>query len=119
VSDVHDGFDAARRALTKQLKQIDDQLQPYDELVQARQRAANALAALEGGKTIKKRVQWEDIAEYVQTHPGSKPAEIAAGLEVPVRNVYPHLDRNQDTVFDKRKDGIYLKDGWQTHRRDT
>jgi hypothetical protein len=118
VSDVHDGFDAARRALTEQLEQIDEQLRPYEELVEARKRASRALAVLDTSATIKKRVRWEDIAEYVQQHPGSKAGEIAAGLEVPVTNIYAHLERNADTVFDKRKDGIHLKDGWQAHRRD-
>jgi hypothetical protein len=116
--DVDDGFDPARQALTEQLNRIDEQLQPYDELVEARKMAAKALAALDAGKTLKKRVSWEDIAAYVAAHPGSKPAEIAAGLEVPVANVYAHLARNEDHIFDKRKDGIHLKDGWETHRRD-
>ncbi|MGO9341064.1 MAG: hypothetical protein ACLP6E_00895 [Acidimicrobiales bacterium] len=116
--DVQEGLDAARQALTEQLERIDEQLQPYDELVQARERATVALAALEAGKTLKKRVSWEEIALYVQANPGSKVPEIAAGLEIPVKNVYPHLDRNRDTVFDKHEDGrVDVKDGWEAHRR--
>jgi hypothetical protein len=115
--DVDDGFDPARQALTEQINRIDEQLQPYEELVEARNRAAKALAALDAGKTLKKRVSWEDIALYVDEHPGSKPAEIAAGLEVPVANIYAHLARNEDHVFDKRADGIHLKEGWEEHRR--
>ncbi|HEY7935099.1 MAG TPA: hypothetical protein VID48_14875 [Solirubrobacteraceae bacterium] len=117
--DVEAGFDPARQALTEQIERLTEQLEPYQELVQARDRAEKALAALEGGKALKKRVQWEQLAEYVAEHPGSKPAEIAAALEVPLANVHAHLARNQDTVFDKRQDGIYLKKDWETHRRDT
>ena len=116
--DVQEGLDAARQALLEQLDRIDEQLEPYDELVQAREQAAQALAALEGGKSIKKRVSWEKIALYVEANPGSKAPEIAAGLEIPVKNVYPHLDRNRDVVFDKHEDGrVYVKDGWEAHLR--
>ena len=115
--DVQQGLDAARQALTEQLDRIDEQLEPYDELVQAREQAAQALAALEGGKSLKKRVSWEEIAVYVAENPGSKVAEIAAFFEVPPHNIYAHVERNQDKIFDKRKDGIYPKDGWEAHRR--
>lgn len=120
MSDSHDvqgGFDALRRDLTEQLNRIDERLRPYDELLEAREKAAKALAALDAGKPLKKRVSWEEIALYVLEHPGSKAAEIAADLEVPVGNVYAHLERNQDHIFDKRKDGVYIKDGWETYRR--
>jgi hypothetical protein len=43
---------------------------------------------------------------------------IAAALEVPVSNIYAHLARNEQHVFDKRKDGVYVKKGWEEHRRD-
>jgi len=116
--DVQQGLDAARQALTEQLQRIDEQLQPYDELVQAREQATAALAALEGGKTLKKRVSKDAIAVYVAKNPGSKVPEIAAGLEIPAKNVYPHLDRNRDTMFDKHDDGrIYVRDGWEAHLR--
>jgi DNA-directed RNA polymerase specialized sigma24 family protein len=116
--DVQEGLDAARQALTEQLERIDEQLQPYEGLVQAREQATAALAALEGGKTLKKRVSKETIAVYVEANPGSKVPEIAAGLEIPAKNVYPHLDRNRDTMFDKLEDGrVYVRDGWEAHRR--
>ena len=116
--DVQEGLDAARQALTEQLERIDEQLEPYDELVQARERAAQALATLEGGKSIKKRVSRDALAVYVAENPGSKPPEIAAGLEIPVKNVYPHLDRNRDTMFDKHEDSrVFVRDGWEAHLR--
>lgn len=116
--DVQEGLDAARQALTEQLERIDEQLQPYDELVQARKQAVQALAALDSGKSLKKRVSKEAIAVYVEANPGSKVPEIAAGLEIPVKNVYPHLDRNRDTMFDKHDDGrVFVRDGWEAHCR--
>jgi hypothetical protein len=116
--DVEQGFDAARQALAEQLNEIDERLRPYDQLVEARERTVKALAALDGGKASSKRVQWEAIAEYVVEHPGSKPGEIAAALEVPVSNIYAHLARQERYVFDKRKDGIHVKKGWEAQRRE-
>ena len=116
--DIEQGFEASRAALTERLREIDEKLRPYEELVEARNRAATALAALDGGSTSSKRVQWETIAEYLVDHPGSKPGELAAVLEVPVANIYAHLRRKEEDVFDKRPDGIYLREGWEGHRRD-
>jgi predicted DNA-binding protein YlxM (UPF0122 family) len=116
--DIEQGFEASRAALTQQLREIDEQLESYEELVEARNRAATALAALDGGSTSSKRVQWETIADYLVDHLGAKPGEIAAALEVPVANIYAHLRRQEEDVFDKRPDGIYLREGWEQYRRD-
>jgi hypothetical protein len=115
--DVQEGLDAARQALAEQLERIEEQLEPYDELVEARERTTEALAALEGGKSLKKRVSWEEIAVYVTENPGSKVAEIAAFFEVPPHNIHAHVDRNKDKIFDKREGRVYPKDGWEDHRR--
>jgi hypothetical protein len=119
MPDTQDGFAAARKALTKQLEQIDEQLKPYQELVEARKRASQALLALDGGKGLKKRIQWEQVAVYVSAHPGSRPADIGAALEVPAVNVQRHLTRNEGQVFENRKDGWHTLDGWEEHRRDS
>lgn len=116
--DIEQGFEASRQALTEQLAELDEKLRPYDELVEARNRAATALAALEGGTASGKRVQWETIADYLIDHPGSKPGVLAAALEVPPANIYAHLTRNAEHVFEKRPDGIYLREGWEQYRRD-
>jgi chromatin segregation and condensation protein Rec8/ScpA/Scc1 (kleisin family) len=112
------GLDDVRQSLIEKLQEVDEQLEPYQELVEKHERLAGALAALDGGNTIKKRVKWEQVAEYVAEHPGSQPAEIAAALEVPAPNAQSHLLRNENTVFEKRKDGWHAIDGWETHRRD-
>ena len=117
--DTDGGLDDVRQSLIEKLNEVDEQLEPYKELVEKQQRLSSALAALDGAKSIKKRVKWEQVAEYVAEHPGSMPAEIAAALEVPTTNVQSHLLRNERTVFEKRKDGWHTLDGWETHRRDT
>jgi hypothetical protein len=111
-------FDAARTALSEQLRELDEQLQSYDELVEKRRRLTGALAALDGGTGTKKRVRWQEVAAYVADHPGSMPAEIAAALEVPRANVQAHLVRNEGAVFERRGDGWHVVEGWETQRRD-
>jgi hypothetical protein len=120
------GFATGREALEQELADVQARLAPYDELVAERDRLTNAIAALDGrasvesstGTSTKKRVRWEQVAEYVDAHPGSMPAEIAAALEVPSQNVQMHLSRNEGTVFEKRRDGWHTLDGWEAHRRD-
>jgi hypothetical protein len=116
--DLEGGFDASRQALVEQLNQIDERLRPYEELVEARRRVTSALAALEGQGTIKKRLRWEQIAEYVAEHPGAMPAEIAAALEITGPNAHAHLSRNEGTIFERRGDGWHILEGWEIHRRD-
>ena len=116
--DTDGGLDDVRQSLIEKLNEVDEQLEPYKELVEKQERLSSALAALDGGKSLKKRVKWEQIAEYVAEHAGVQPAEIAAALEVPAANAQSHLLRNENTVFEKRKDGWHVIDGWETHRRD-
>jgi len=117
--DSDGGLDDVRQSLIEKLNEVDEQLEPYKELVEKQERLSTALAALDGGKSIKKRVKWEQVAEYVAGHSRSKPAEIAAALEVPTTNVQSHLLRNEGTVFTRVGDGWDVIDGWEKHRRDT
>jgi hypothetical protein len=112
------GLDDVRQSLVEKLNEVDEELEPYKELVEKQERLASALAALDGGKSIKKRVKWEQVAEYVDEHPGSKPTEIAAALEVPTTNVQSHLLRNEGPVFKRVGDRWETIDGWEKHRRD-
>lgn len=105
-------FDAARTALSEQLRELDEQLRPYDELVEKRRRLTGALAALDGGTASKKRVRRQEVAAHLAAHPGSMPAEIAAALEVPRANVQAHLVRNEGTVFERHEDGWRVLEGW-------
>jgi hypothetical protein len=118
--DEENPLDAARELLLQELDRVREDKKTYPELAEREKRVSTALAALDSGKPLKKRLAWEAIAVYVEANPGSMPAEIAAGLEIPVKNVYPHLDRNRDTVFDKHEDGrVDVRDGWEKYRRDT
>jgi hypothetical protein len=118
--DEENPLDAARQLLIQELDRVREDKKTYPELAEREKRVSTALGALEGGGPLKKRVAWEAIAVYVEANPGSKPGEIAADLEIPVKNVYPHLDRNRDTVFDKHEDGsVDVRDGWEKYRRDT
>lgn len=112
------GLDVARQALTEQLTQIEEDLRPYEELVERKRRVSSALAALDGEK-ITRRLSWEQIAEYVAAHPGARPAEMSAALEAPLKNIFAHLARNEGRVFQRHGDGWSVIDGWETHRRDT
>lgn len=116
--DVRGSFDAARRGITRELAHVEKELAPYDELVERRERLARALAALDGAAGTKKRVRWEQVADYVAAHPGAMPAEIAAALEVPAANAHAHLSRNEGTVFERHGDGWHTIAGWETQRRD-
>jgi hypothetical protein len=115
--DVRDGLGAARRGIARELDAVQKELAPYDELVERRERLTRALAALDGGAGVKKRVRWEEVAEYVAAHPGAMPAEIAAALEVPPANAHAHLSRNEGSVFERRGDGWHAIDGWEAQRR--
>jgi len=109
--------DPARNALSAELAQVERQLEPYEELLERKRRLSSAIAALEGAPTAR-RLRWEEIAEHVAAHPGVKAGEIAAALEAPLKNVFAHLARNQDTVFEKREDRWYVREGWEGYRRD-
>ena len=57
--DTDGGLDDVRQSLVEKLNEVDEQLEPYNELVEKQERLASALAALDGGQGIKKRVKWE------------------------------------------------------------
>jgi hypothetical protein len=115
--DVRGGLGVARRGIARELDHVKKELAPYDELVERRERLTRALAALDGGAGVKKRVRWEQVAEYVAAHPGAMPTEIAAALEVPPANAHAHLSRNEGTVFERRGDGWHVIEGWEAQRR--
>jgi hypothetical protein len=112
-------LDAARQLLLQELDKVREDKKTYPELAEREKRVFTALAALDGGKQLKKRLRWEQIAEYLAENPQSKAGEIAAALEAPLQNVYAHLARNEGTVFKRAGEGWETIDGWEQHRRDT
>jgi len=112
------GLDDVRQSLVEKLNEVDEQLVPYQELVEKKERLARAPAALDGGQGIKKRVKWEEVAEYLAEHPKSTATQIGAGLEIPATNAQAHLLRQQGTVFEPAGEGWDVIKGWEKHRRD-
>ncbi|MGH2833124.1 MAG: hypothetical protein ACRDK2_10155 [Solirubrobacteraceae bacterium] len=117
-NDEEKPLDVARKLLEQELAQVREDKKTYPELADREKRLSVAIAALDGTKAIKKRVRWEQIAEYVAEHPGSKPGDIGAALEVPLGNIYAHLNRNEGTIFERAGEGWDVIDGWEQHRRD-
>lgn len=107
---AEDPFKAERAVLTKKL----DEVRGTDQET----RVVKALAALDPTQTITKRLKWEELAEYLDEHPESKAGEIAAGMEVPLKNVDAHLHRGEGTAFESARFGWKTIKGWQAHSSD-
>lgn len=100
------------RQIDRQLHQIQQRLEGYEPLIAERDRLIAARNALTGhaptGKPSGPRIAQEDIASYLQEHPGALPAQIAADLGVPVTNVSQHLYRGKGSRFARQKDGWHV-----------
>lgn len=97
------------RQIDQQLQQIQQQLADHDQLLAERNRLLAARNALTGQTpqptTPQRRVSQDEIATYLQAHPGSLPAQIATALNVPVTNISQHLYRGKNTRFTRHADG--------------
>jgi hypothetical protein len=111
-------LDAARQLLLQELDKVREDKKTYPELAEREKRVSTALAALDSGKTLKKRLQWEQIAEYLDENPQSKAGEIGAELEAPLQNVYAHLARREGEAFKRAGDVWDTIKGWEKYRRD-
>lgn len=90
----------ARKQPSRGLKvQIDQQIAELDS---ERARLVAAREALERDKPP--RLSQDDIAAYLQEHPGSTYTEIAEGLKALPRNIAAHLNRGK-TVGRFQSDG--------------
>ncbi len=102
--------------IERELARVNRQLAGYDELLAQRKRLLAARAALMGVQGNEKtgsgrrRITQEEVAAYLDEHPDSWPAQIAAGLGVPVTNVSAHLSRGKGTRF------LRGGSGWRSHR---
>jgi hypothetical protein len=110
-------LDAARQLLLQELDKVRQDKKTYPELAAREKRVSTALAALDGGKALKKRLQWEQIAEYLAENPKSKAGEIAAELEAPLQNIYAHLARREGEAFKRAGDAWDVIKGWEKYRR--
>jgi hypothetical protein len=102
----------------QELDKVREDKKTYPELAEREKRVSTALAALDGGKSLKKRLRWEQIAEYLVENPHSKAGEIAAALEAPLQNVYAHLARREGEAFERAGDAWDTIKGWEKYRRD-
>ncbi len=102
----------AIRAIDQEIGRLDKRLSGYEQLVAERERLLRARAALTGEPSEKaarvKRVSQDEIAAFIEVHPGSLPAQIAQGLGVPVTNVSAHLYRAKGERFERRNDGWHV-----------
>jgi hypothetical protein len=97
--------------IEKKLAVLDGELARYEELLSERERLQAARATLLGEKTTPGQITYEDVAEYLAEHPGSRAGEIARGLGVPLARVSSHLYRGKHTRFVSREDGWHLREG--------
>lgn len=98
------------------VREIDHQLSRLDkrqkELAAEREQLLAARAALTGQAVLKpqanRRITQDEIAAYLEEHPGSMPGEIGRALGAPATNIATHLHRGKDTRFARQADGWHL-----------
>ena len=95
--------------IDERLKTLEAQLVSHEQLLAERERLRSARATLLGEKPTG-QVSQQDIASYLQEHPGSRPREIAAALGVDAGRVSAHLYRAKTTRFIKHADGWHLRE---------
>jgi hypothetical protein len=105
------------REIDERLAAVDGELAGYRELVEERNRLAAARAALTGERAPRglsaagtRRLNQDEIAEFLREHPGSKAGDIARAFEVPLANVSQHLYRAKHGRFEARGDGWHLRE---------
>jgi hypothetical protein len=112
----------AARGVVREIDQELKRLNKREEALAAeRERLLTARAALTGkasvGPARGRRISQDDIATFLDEHPGSWPAQIAQALEVPVTNVSAHLYRGKGERFERLKDGWHLDSDEGSHAR--
>lgn len=115
MDDMRRGVRGVLHGIDTELERVNRELSGYDDLLAQRSRLLAARAALTGaqarasGKSGRRRVSQDEVAAYLDDHPDSRPAQIAAALGVPVTNVSAHLSRGKDTRFLRGGSGWRLK----------
>jgi hypothetical protein len=90
--------------LDRQLASVDGKLREYEDLLGERERLRAARATLLGEASAGQITQ-DDVASYLEQHPGSQPKEIAQALGVTANRVSAHLFRGKSTRFVSRAGG--------------
>jgi hypothetical protein len=97
------------REIDDRLEDLDRELATYEELVAERERLRRARAQLTGESLSAKRLTQDELAEYLEKHPGSRSKEIAEAFGVPLQTISSHLYRAKHTRFESRPDGWYVR----------
>lgn len=88
---------------------MERELAGYEELVAERERLLAARAALLGEPVPGGQITQDDVAAYLEEHPGSAPREIARALGVSANRVSAHLFRGKTDRFVSRERGWWLR----------
>jgi DNA-directed RNA polymerase specialized sigma24 family protein len=109
-----EGSRAVLAQLDSRLSELDRELERAGELMAERRRLLAARAALTGERapassSLVRRVTQDDVAGYLSKHPGTRAAQIAQDLGVPLTNISQHLHRGRQTRFERREDGWHCR----------
>jgi hypothetical protein len=101
-------------SVVREIDQELSRLHRYEKaVVHERGLLLSARAALTGeggaGAARRQRISQDEVAAYLDEHPGSWPAQIAQALQVSPTNVSTHLSRGRHTRYERRDDGWYLR----------
>lgn len=113
------GIGASRgviKELDARLSQLDEQLAAHEELLAERDRLRRARATLTGESPLG-QISREDVAAYLEEHPGAKPGEIASALGVASATVSAHLFRGKGSRFVSRGGEWFLREAGSGGRR--
>lgn len=108
------GSRAVLAQIDARLAELDVELSKASDLLAERRRLIAARATLTGERQaspepLLRRVAQDQVAAFIEEHPGSRASEIARALGVPLTNISQHLHRGRQTRFERRDDGWHLR----------
>ncbi len=97
-------------SIDERLHEVESELAGHEELLRERQRLLAARSTLLGEGPAGQITQ-DDVAGYLEEHPGSRPRQIAMALGVTSGRISAHLSRGRRTRFESRPSGWHLREG--------
>ena len=96
------------------LEEIEERLQKYQPLIDARNKLNAAKRALLGGNALTgaggTRIRREDVKLFLEQNPGSTLSELVEHFDVAVSTVSSHLYRGRDEYFLEKNKRWYVRD---------